>query len=81
MEDNPILWKSIVPFCMCLDMVSYSVPLGSDSAQFHHYKPVQKQHVHQFTATRCSKAPSVAEIAFVILKQMTYFLSKSMAVS
>lgn len=47
----------------------YSVPLGSDSAQFHHYKPVQKQHVHPFTATRCSKAPSVAEIAFVIFKK------------
>lgn len=51
----------------------YSVPLGSDSAQFHHYKPVQKQHVHPFTATRCSKAPSVAEIPFVIFKKMTYF--------
>lgn len=22
MEDNPVLWKSIVAFCMCLDMVS-----------------------------------------------------------
>lgn len=58
----------------------YSVPLGSDSAQFHHYKPVE---LCKNCMCIClqpqggSKAPSVAETAFVIFQQMTYFLSKS----
>ncbi len=81
MEDNPILWKSIVPFCMCLDMVSTQFLWGLILLNFIITSLCKSSMCIHLQPQGVVRAPSVAEIAFVILKQMTYFLSKSMAVS